>query len=98
MRTAFFCSVLTAALAAAPMAMADSDDDYKGGPGVPRDQWMSASDVIQKLSAQGYKVTEIDADDGTYEFEARDASGGRVEGRAHPTTGEVISARPDHDD
>jgi hypothetical protein len=96
MRKVLILPVLAAALAAAAPAMAD--DDYRGGPGVPRDQWLSASDAIQKLAAQGYKVTEIEADDGTYEFEATNSSGARVEGHAHPATGDVISTRPDVDD
>lgn len=96
MRKVLMLPVLAAALAAAAPAMAD--DDYAGGPGVPRDQWLSVPDAIQKLAAQGFKVTEIEADDGTYEFEATNASGARVEGRAHPGTGNVISTHPDHDD
>jgi hypothetical protein len=59
---------------------------------------MSASDAIQKLAAQGYKVTEIEVDDGTYEFEATNSSGARVEGHAHPATADIMSTRPDHDD
>jgi hypothetical protein len=94
MRNVLILPVLAAALAAAAPAFAD--DDYKGGLGVPRDQWLSVSDAIQKLAAQGYKVTEIEADDGTYEFEATNSSGARIEGHAHPATGEVISTHRDN--
>ena len=57
---------------------------------VPADKWLSVSEVIQKLKAQGYNVTEIEADDGAYEFDAINADGVRVEGHAHPATGQVL--------
>ncbi|MBN8911606.1 MAG: PepSY domain-containing protein [Rhizobiales bacterium] len=81
-------------LALATPAFAD-DDDYFGPLNVPRDQWLSVSEVVQKIEAKGYKVREIEADDGVYEFEAIDSSGARVEGHAHPATGEILNTRPD---
>ena len=87
-------SVLSLALAAPAFA---GDDDYVGPLNVPREQWLSVSDVTAKLEAKGFKVREIEADDGAYEFEATDASGARIEGHAHPATGEVLSTRPDND-
>jgi hypothetical protein len=84
------------ALAFAGPALA-GDDDYAGPLNVPRDQWMSASQVVQKLESQGYKVREIEADDGAYEFEAINGSGAKIEGHAHPATGEVLNTRPDND-
>lgn len=74
-----------------------SDDDYIGPLNVPREQWLPISQVVQKLEAAGYTVREIEADDGVYEFEGTDASGNRIEGHAHPGTGEVLSTRPDDD-
>lgn len=79
-------SVLSFALAAPAFA----GDDYVGRLNVPREQWLSVPDVVQKLEAQGYKVHEIEADDGAYEFEATTASGVRVEAHAHPATGDVL--------
>lgn len=73
------------------------DDDYVGPLNVPRDQWLSTSEVVQKIEGQGFKVLEIEADDGAYEFEATNSSGARIEGHAHPATGEVLSTRPDND-
>ena len=94
MKKILAASVLTFALAAPAFA---DDDDYIGPLNVPRDQWMSVSQVVQKLEGQGYKVKEIEADDGAYEFEAINASGARIEGHAHPATGEILSQRPDND-
>lgn len=81
-------SMLTFAMATPALAC----DDY-GRLDVPRDQWLSIPDVIQKLEGQGYKVYEIEVDDGAYEFEATTASGVRVEGCAHPATGEILKGR-----
>jgi hypothetical protein len=90
----FAVSVLSLALAAPALA---GDDDYVGPLNVPREQWLPVSDVVQKIEAKGYKIHEIEADDGMYEFEAIDSSGARVEGHAHPATGEILDTRPDND-
>ncbi len=96
--------LLAAAALAASVALSASvvpalagDDDYVGGPNVPRDQWLATSAAILKIEAQGCKVHEIEADDGVFEFEATDSSGARVEGHAHPATGEVMNTHPDND-
>lgn len=80
-------AVSLAALAMATPAFAC--DDY-GRLNVPRDQWLSIPQVIEKLEGQGYKVYEIEVDDGAYEFEATTAAGVRVEACAHPATGEIL--------
>lgn len=93
MKKLFAASLLSFALAGPAFA----DDDYFGPLNVPRDQWLSASQVVQKIEAKGFKIREIEADDGVYEFEAIDSSGARVEGHAHPATGEILNTRPDYD-
>ncbi len=60
------------------------------GLNVPRTQWLSYSDVTQKLTVQGYQVHEIEVKDGAYEFEATNPDGLRVEAYVHPVTGEVF--------
>lgn len=72
---------------------ADDHDKYRIN--VPADKWLPITDVIQKLKAQGYSVTKIEADDGVYEFDAINANGARIEGHAHPATGEIL---PNYDD
>ncbi|WP_334146456.1 PepSY domain-containing protein [Hyphomicrobium sp.] len=94
MKTLFAVSVLSLALAVPALA---GEDDYVGPLNVPRDQWLPVSEVVQKIEAKGYKIHEIEADDGMYEFEAIDSSGARVEGHAHPATGEILDTRPDND-
>lgn len=94
MKKLLAASILSLAFAAPALA---DDDDYTGPLNVPRDQWLSATEAAQKIEAKGFKVHEIEADDGSYEFEATDASGKRVEGHAHPATGEVLNTKPDTD-
>lgn len=89
-------AVTILSLGLAAPAVAD-DDDYVGILNVPRDQWLTTSDVVGKLESQGYKVHEIEADDGAFEFEATNSTGQRVEGHAHPATGEILNTRPDRD-
>jgi hypothetical protein len=96
--------LLAATVLAASVALTASfvpaqagDDDYVGGPNVPRDQWLATSAAIQKIEAQGFKVHEIEADDGVFEFEATNSAGARVEGHAHPATGDVMNTHPDND-
>ncbi|WP_072395867.1 PepSY domain-containing protein [Hyphomicrobium sp. CS1GBMeth3] len=81
--TALSLAVATPALAC---------DDY-GPLNVPRDQWLSIPDVIKKLEGQGYKIHEIEVDDGAYEFEGTTDGGVRVEACAHPATGEILKGR-----
>lgn len=94
MKKLFAASLLSVALAVPAFA---GDDDYVGPLNVPRDQWLPVSEVVQKIEAKGFKIREIEADDGVYEFEAIDANGARVEGHAHPATGEILNTRPDYD-
>jgi hypothetical protein len=57
---------------------------------VPRDQWLSPAQITEKLSSQGYKVTEIETDDGAYEVDLVDKNGTRIEAHVHPATGEML--------
>ncbi len=62
---------------------------------VPQDKWLSPTQITEKLDQKGYKVTEIEIDDGSYEVEMTDKNGVRVEGHVHPETGELLLG---HDD
>lgn len=88
MKKLFAATALSVALATPALAC----DDY-GPLNVPRDQWLPVSEVIQKLEGQGYKVHEIEVDDGAYEFEGTTDAGVRVEACVHPATGELLTGR-----
>jgi Peptidase propeptide and YPEB domain len=72
------------------------DDWFSGNRlNVPRDQWLSPTEVIDKLTAQGYRVLELETDDGAYEVEMIDKNGARIEIHVHPATAEFL---PGYDD
>lgn len=96
MKKLLAATFVSAGLVAGALAVPAVADDHHGL-NVPREQWLSTSDVVKKLEQQGYKVREIEADDGAFEFEATTSAGERIEGVAHPATGEVLSTRPDND-
>lgn len=87
--TAVFFSV-----AAIAPAMAD-DDGYKTRLNVPREKWLSPSEIGDRLVAQGYRVREIESDDGAYEVKVTDKNGARIEMHVHPETGALL---PGYDD
>ena len=57
---------------------------------VPRGEWMSPAQVTEKLRAAGYKVLEVETDDGVYEVELVDQQGTRIDAHVHPKTGEIL--------
>lgn len=56
---------------------------------VPRGEWLPTNQIVEKLQAQGYTVTEIETDDGAYEVEMT-KNGIRQEAHVHPATGEIM--------
>jgi hypothetical protein len=85
-----FLAVPALAVGLAAVTPAFAGDDYAGRINVPREQWLSVNDVIKKISDQGYKVTKVEVDDGTYEFEGTNADGVYVEAHVHPATGAIL--------
>lgn len=75
-------------LAAAP-ALALDDSTSGKRLNVPRDQWLSPTEIVDRLSAQGYTVKEIEADDGAYEVEMT-KNGTKMEVYVHPATAEIL--------
>ena len=57
---------------------------------VPREQWLSPTQITEKLGEKGYKVIEIETDDGAYEVEMTDKNGTRIDAHVHPATGELL--------
>ncbi len=77
-------SVLALSLLAATGAQADRRLK------VPADQWLSPAQITEKLQGQGYKVTEIETDDGAYEVDLIDKNGTKIEAHVHPATGDIL--------
>lgn len=84
-----FAAALVAALVSGGVASAQTGGN--GNPqNAPRAGWMSMSEIAAKVEGQGYRVLEIEIDDGAYEIKAVDAKGLRVEADLDPSTGEPI--------
>lgn len=92
MKTFLIASVLAAVGATSALA---ADDGASNRLNVPRDQWVSPSQIAEKLAAQGYKVHKIETDDGAYEVDMTDKNGVLIEAHVHPATGELL---PGYDD
>jgi TusA-related sulfurtransferase len=88
MRKYLIPSLLGLSMLTAPaVALAGLDDGKRLS--VPRDQWLSPSEITDKLKSQGYEVYEIETDDGAYEVEMS-KNGTKMEVDVHPVTGEIL--------
>ena len=90
MRKTFLLAVALSLAIAAPTGALAVDDFFKTRLNVPADQWMSPSQIAEKLGEKGYRVLEIESDDGAYEVEMVDKNGTRIEAHVHPATAELI--------
>ena len=84
-----------AVLLSAGIALADSDDRRGGDDDMPRDDWMSLTELALQLEDQGYTPYEIEIDDGAYEVTMVDGQGMVIETYINPTTGEPLQRRWD---
>jgi len=89
MRSILTVPTLVVALASVQPAFA-RDDDGSRHLNVPRAQWLSPLEITGKLVDKGYKVREIETDDGAYEVDMVDKNGVRMEVHVHPATGEIL--------
>jgi hypothetical protein len=96
MRKTSLLTIVALSLAVAmPSAAFAIDDMFKSRLNVPADQWLSPAALTDKLTQQGYKVLEIESDDGAYEVEMLDKNGVKVDTHVHPATAELL---PGYDD
>jgi hypothetical protein len=96
-------AIIISAAIAVPAAVLAGDDHRDGRLNVPHDKWLSPGQISEKLDQKGYRVTEIEVDDGAYEVEMTDKNGVRIEAHVHPETGELLLGYDDdrrryHDD
>jgi len=59
--------------------------------------WMGIGALTAALEAEGYKVLEVERDDGRYEVELTDGRGIRYEAKVDRTTGKIIERERDDD-
>ncbi|MGE0628286.1 MAG: PepSY domain-containing protein [Hyphomicrobiaceae bacterium] len=97
MNRSLMYSIFAAAAVAASPALADDGparSQQRQGVENPvrksTDGWLSLDDVRSRLTAQGYRIREIELDDGLYEVEARNAEGRKVELKIDPRSGKIV--------
>ena len=83
--------IAAACLAALPATAALADDDCHA----PRAAWQPREAAMQAASRLGWRVEEIEADDGCWEIEGRDAEGRRIKAKLDP---EEADAEDDEDE
>ena len=71
----------------ASLALADSKVAPAGS--------MTVTQVTSKLQSQGYNVSKVEFDDGSYKVKATDASGHKSKLSVNPKTGDVTSKGDD---
>lgn len=92
MRQIALATAFLAAMGATAPLLADSDRDRLN---VPRAEWKSPVEIKDQLIAAGYKVREIETDDGAYEVDVVDKDGVRMELHVHPASGELLRGYDD---
>lgn len=81
-------------LGAAGSAFASDDETQLN---VPRDKWLTVTQVTEKFTAQGYDVRQVKIEKGAYEVYAVAKDGKRVEVLVHPATGEILGDEAEED-
>ena len=81
--------IAAACLAALPATAALADDDCHAS----RAAWQPREAAMQAASRLGWRVEEIEADDGCWEIEGRDAEGRRIKAKLDPATLNVVKLR-----
>jgi hypothetical protein len=93
MRRIALAAALIGTMAATAPVLAGDDDRIRLS--VPAAEWKSVDEIKSQLTAAGYVIREIEADDGAYEVEATDKDGVRQEFYVHPKTGEILRGYED---
>ena len=97
-RSATFILLALIAVGASSPSFAQDGDDRKTPtqPNVTQQgDILPISEISARLTQQGYKIKEIEMDDGRYEVEARTAEGRKVELDVDPRTGEITGREDD---
>jgi hypothetical protein len=80
----------------APVVLAQMGGDAQ--PAASRQQWLSVSEIQQRLEAAGYRdIDKIEREDNYYEVKATDPDGRRVELKVDPTSGDVTKTEVKRD-
>lgn len=81
--------ITLAALVLLPASAALAGDDCHA----PRDAWQPREAAIAAAAGLGWRVDDIEADDGCWEIEGLDSEGHRIKAKFDPATLELIELR-----
>jgi hypothetical protein len=90
MHKRLIAATLAATFAVTGVAFASDDT-----PAAPRDQWMTADQIKETFTQQGYQVRQVKVEDDGYEVYALDKDGKRFEADVDPVTGAVVKMEAD---
>ncbi len=88
-------AVLVAGLFGVAGSAFASEDEAKLN--VPRDKWLTVTQITEKFTAQGYDVRQVKVEKGGYEVYAVAKDGKRLEVLVHPATGEILGDEAEDD-
>lgn len=75
-------AALVLGLAGVPLAQAGGDRCQAG----PESGWKPLAELVQKLSAEGWRLRKVEVDDGCFEVKGVDREGRHHEAYFHPVT------------
>ncbi len=78
-------------------SVAHADNDHRRCGNVPIADWMSETELRNRIAPLGLEIRNVDIDDGCYEVEARNRDGRKIEIGFNPQTGEQIWIDGDDD-
>jgi hypothetical protein len=61
----------------------------------PRSKWMERKSIRDQVEALGYKVIEIEVENGCYAIEVRDKNGKELDLYLDPVTGKIVRREED---
>ncbi|MEZ5900025.1 MAG: PepSY domain-containing protein [Hyphomicrobiaceae bacterium] len=91
MRTAPNLAVIALAIGLALTSNAFASED-EGCTKAPKEQWLTLEQLKSKLTEQGYKVKEIEFEDGCAEADVEDKNGTKSELKLDPVTASVVKS------
>lgn len=85
-KTFLMAATAVLALATTPAFASDDESCTKA----PKEQWLSIGQLEGKLTEQGYKVSEVEIEDGCAEAKVEDKDGKKAELYLDPATGATV--------
>ena len=89
-RSFIYATVVAISACAAVPALASERVGGKPAGVITSGDWLSFEEIAARLTAKGYRIKEIELDDGLYEVEVRSERGGKSELYVDPRSGNIL--------